>query len=211
MTKQPVPFNDYRRIYSTIHALLESEEHDLSRSCIYFSLTGAAILREQYQLEANVFMGLAALKVCEGEQEILTFGEIVNNQVQSTHSGFHSWIEVGEWFIDFTAPQYSKMIESSCVNNTCPSKMFQRHFSEMAEHPNELKSIGDFFFYPNKQLADEMTDMFIAYPKNIDFVNVCNEWYRKPPNKMQKSILLGNGIGKTKTVKLKTISISGAW
>ena len=211
MTKQPVPFKDYRRIYCTIHSLLESGDHDLSRSCIYFSLAGAAILREQYQLEANVFMGLAAIKVCEGEKEILTFGQIVNNQVRSTHSGFHSWIEVGEWFIDFTAPQYPKILESSFISNKCPSKMFQRHFSEMVERPNELKSVGDFFFHPNKQLADEMTDIFIANPKNIDFVNICNDWYCKPPNKIKRSILLGNTIGKTKTVELKAIPISGEW
>jgi hypothetical protein len=211
VTKQPIPYNDYRRIYCTIHSLLESEEHDLGRSCIYFSLTGAVILREQYQLEANVFMGLAAFKVCEGEQEILTFGESIENQVQSTHCGFHSWVEIGEWFIDFTAPQFSKLLEYSNVNNTCPSKMFQKHFTEMAKHPNEIKYIGDFFYHPNKQLAGEMTDMFVANQKNIDFINVCNDWYRKPPKKMQKSILLGNGIGGTKTVGLKAFPISGAW
>lgn len=211
MNKLPIPFKDYRRIFCTIYSLLESEEHDLSHSCIYFSFAGATILRNHYKIEANVFMGLAAFRVIENDDELLMFAELKGNRLESNHFAFHSWVKVGEWFIDFSAPQFPKMYEASGNTNEVNSKMFQKHVSEMAETPNDLNNVGDFFFAANKELTNEMDSMFESNPQNLDFLEVCSQWYRKPPRKMQKNICLGNGLGDTKSVQLRTLSVAGSW
>jgi len=212
LTSTPIPFLDYKRIFNTIYSILLSEDAEMNHSCLFYSILGATILNKQYKINAKVYVGLAALKVDDSEDAILIFAEEVNGRVTSTDNGFHSWIETeDEWLIDFSAPQFPDILKSNGQQHKCGTKMLQKPISDMSSSPNDFKNIGEFFYYPNLDLTNEMIDNFVSIPGYVDLVNICNQWYRKPPRKMIKSFQVSDGRGNLNTVTLNTKSIVGSW
>lgn len=211
MRKAPIGLNDYRKIFNTIHSILVSEDADLNHSCLFYSLFGALILNTHYKIKAKAFAGFAAYKIGEAEDELLVFAEDKEGKVISSEKGFHSWIQVEEWLIDFSAPQFPKLIESMGLRCHCTAKMFQKPIAAMADSPNNLKVIGDFFLYPNLELTNELVDHFVAFQGYIDLANICNQWYRKPPQKMLESVPVSDGLGNINIMKLHDIPLAGEW
>ncbi len=206
-----LPFPDYKRIFSTICSILQSEKTEINHSCIYFSVIGSFILHEHYKLEPKVYMGVAAYMLDEKMQNVLAFAERNETQLFCSENGFHSWIVVNDWIIDFTAPLFPNMLKSMHKNASCEPKMFQKPLSVICASAADLKFNGDFYIHENIQFTNEMMDHFSKRPFNTDIAEICCKWYRRPPIKMAKAITVSNGVGDFKQVQLKSYNIAGSW
>lgn len=188
----------------TIYSVLNNEEANLLKSCFYFSMFAAAILRRHYKLEATVTAGIAGYRIGEGEQNVLMFAELVGNELQCTDNGFHAWVEVDGWLLDFMAPLFPQIMPGQ-------AKMLQKKLSDSAEDLEALEKPGDFFLSPDAQRTNELFEHFLSKPAHSDLLQIAEQWYRRPPKKMQKAISIGDGRGAVNTVSLTGTRLSGAW
>ena len=211
MRKTLIPFQDYKKIFSTIYSILQNENAEINHSCIYFSVIGSFILHEHYKLDPKVYMGIAAYMLDDKKNNVLAFAEKNGNKLISSENGFHAWIVVKDWVIEFTAPVFPNMLKSMDENASCEPKMFQKPLSVMCPSSANLKSNGDFFLHEDIPFANDMLDHFSKRPFNTDIADICCKWYRRPPRKMLKSITIGDGAGKLKQVPLRSYRISGSW
>jgi len=156
-------------------------------------------------------MGIATFMLDEKNEHVLAFAEKENGQLFSSENGFHAWIVVNDWVIDFTAPLFPRMLKTKCETAICEPKMFQKPLSQVCSTASDLKSNGDFFIYENIPFANEMMYHFAQLPFNTDIAEICCKWYRRPPRKMLKAITIGNGAGEEKQVPLKSYRITGRW
>ena len=145
------------------------------------------------------------------KNNVLAFAEKNGNKLISSENGFHAWIVVKDWVIDFTAPVFPNMLKRMDENASCEPKMFQKPLSVMCPSSANLKSNGDFFLHEDIPFANDMLDHFSKRPFNTDIADICCKWYRRPPRKMLKSITIGDGAGKLKQVPLRSYRISGSW
>jgi hypothetical protein len=191
--------------------VLLNENAKIHHSCIWFSLIGAAILDQYYQLKPKVFMGIAAYMVNGTSQSVLTFAEKAGDRFISSEGGFHSWIEVDDVIIDFTSPLFPTMMKTPDDKPLCESKIFQRSIETMVNSPRELAATGDFFMLGDAKLTDNLVDDFVSVPANMDILNICCSWYRRPPSEMQQMIGISDGTDAIRPLYLQRFEISGAW
>lgn len=206
-----IPQEDYHRIFCTIYSILLSDNADIQHSCIPFSVVGAVILNEHYNINAKVCMGMAAYVVDGVNKNVLAFAEKVGDKHISSQCGFHSWIESDDFVIDFTAPLFPNMVRDSTGQSLITPKMFQKKTASMADSTSQLEATGDFILSGNGDLTNEIMNTFASVPYNIDLINVCFSWYKKPPLKMLKVIPLSDGFGRIKNVPLQSFHICGSW
>lgn len=206
-----IPLEDYCRIFRTIYSVLLNENARIHHSCIWFSLIGAAILDEHYKLNPKVFMGVAAYMVDDSSQTVLTFAEKNGDRLVCSENGFHSWIKANDVIFDFTSPLFPTMIKTPEGKSLCEPKMFQRDIEAMAASPRELAVSGDYFMNPDAKLTNDLIDNFIEIPANMDLLNICSSWYRRPPSEMPQMIGITDGRGTINNVQLQPFQISNAW
>jgi len=144
-------------------------------------------------------------------RNVLAFAEKAGDKHISSQCGFHSWIEVDDFVIDFTAPLFPNMVRDNTGQNLYTPKMFQKMTTSMASSASQLEATGDFFLSGNGELTNEMMDAFVEVPYNIDLVNVCCSWFKKPPLEMLKVIPVSDGFGRIKNVSLQSFNICGSW
>ena len=212
MARLLIPNDDYCRIFRTIYSVLHSENAEIPHSCIWFSLIGATILHKHYNLSAKVFMGIAAYMVDDASLSVLTFAEKDGQRLVSSEAGFHSWIEVDGFIIDFTSPLFpTMMMKAPGSKSLCKPQMLQREIETMAKSPRELAVTGDFFLSPNAKLTNDLVDDFISVPLNMDILNICGSWYRRPPSEMPQTINVSDGRGGISSIHLQSFDVSGKW
>jgi hypothetical protein len=206
-----IPLKDYERIFKTTYSILKSENAKIESSCIYFSIFGANILKEHYKLDAKVHAGIAGYKVGSGEKNVLMFAEIDGDNLACTQNGFHCWVEVDGWFLDFMAPIFPNVMKASGSNESCKAMMMQKNLDQMSENIDALTNLGDFFLssYPNRR--EEISKDFFSKPANTDLLKICSQWYKKPPRKILKDIPISNGKGTINNVQLTNKSVVGVW
>jgi len=211
MKRPLIPLEDYCRIFRTIYSVLLNENARTTHSCIWFSLIGAAILNEHYKLNPKVFMGIAAYMLDDSSQSVLTFAEKDGDRLICSETGFHSWIKTNDVIIDFTSPLFPTMIKAPDGKSLCQPRMFQRDIETMATSPRELTVTGDFFLSADANLTNDLIDDFIAVPMNMDLLNICSSWYRRPPSEMPQMIGITDGRGAINNLYLQRFEVSGAW
>jgi len=210
LKKSLIPFIDYKRIYSTITSVLSNEECEIDHSCLYFSILGARILQVHYKLQPEVYMGLAAFKMGESVEDTLFYAELEESSLVCTENGFHSWVVVGDWIIDFTAPRFNELLKRKRNRDYGSPKMFQKRINDMSASPYELNNVGDFFLNINDELTENFFNKFVSHPMNHDLMEITADWYRKPPRKM-KAIGISDGKGYSNKVSLQNQSLVGSW
>jgi len=142
---------------------------------------------------------------------VLTFAVKDGNRLVSSEAGFHSWIEVDGLIIDFMSPLFPVLMKTPDGKALCKSQMFQREIETMAKSPRELAATGDFFLCPNTELTNDLVDDFISVPLNMDILNICASWYRRPPSEMPQTIDVSNGRGGIDNLHLQHFDVSGEW
>lgn len=202
-----IKLKDYERIYQITSAVIESEDGDTTHSCIYYSLFGAAILLNHFGLDAKVRCGLALYHLGEDDQ-VLCFGEMLSSGVKSSEDGFHCWVEVDGWIIDFMAPRFGSIKRTEFTKN---SKMFQKKASNMKKHPDDMKQSGDFFLLHNPELSARVLVPVVERIGVQDLANVCSEWFKKVPKKILNYAATADQNGKIRRITLKPISLRSNW
>ncbi len=193
---------EYFRIYSVIHAVLESENADTNKSCVFYNYCGAYILNEHYKIPAKVYSGFAAYHL--GVEHILGFGKIENNYLSSTSDEFHTWIEVDGWLIDFMAPEFPNVLAEFDPNIKIPRKMMQKPLSKMVETPDDISKSGDFLLLPDMDVTSALMSQIQTQVTFVDLIEICSKWYNKKAEKMLKSIHVADNGGNLKNINLSS-------
>lgn len=205
MPKGPlIPLRDYERIHMAIYSVISNEEGDPLKSCFFFSMFAAGILRRYYKVDAKVTAGIAAYRLGVQDKNTLMFAEAVDGHLECTGDGFHAWVEAGDWVIDFMAPLFPKLIP-------CTAKMFQKKAEQAAPTPDALSVPGDFFVSGNQAMTDSLFEHFISRPAYADLLQITENWYKRPPKKMPETVGIGDGRGRVDMVKLHGTRVIGAW
>ena len=206
-----IPMPDYERIFKTIHGILLTEKTDDSKSCLYFGIFGATILNHYYKLNAKVKMGCFFFKPFLESNNVLAFAKMENGHLISSYDAFHCWIEVGDYIIDFTAPLYRKLLAEYEMPSVIERKMFQKPISDTSPSPNEVSNAGSFFLASNSILESQLMNEFFMKQTNKDLMEICLDWFKPYPKKMDVVVHIGDGKGDINTAKLSPFSITGAW
>jgi hypothetical protein len=202
MDKYLIPLKDYERIHKTIYSILINEDAQTHHSCIYYSLFGAYILNEHYNIDPKVHAGIAGYRLVSGDQGTLLFAEINGSYLSCSDNGFHCWIEAEGWLIDFMAPSFPAMMKEAGNNNTFKPFMFQKEINLASETPDEMSDIEDFFISSYPEFMNDIFNNFISKPLNTDLIEICSQWYKKPPKKMVKNLPISDGKGNISTISL---------
>jgi len=211
VSKYVIPFKDYERIFKTIYSILKSENAKMEHSCLYYSIYAAKILQQHYKLEPKVHAGVAFYRVGKEENQVLGFADQSGDNITCTKNGFHCWVEVKGFMLDFMAPIFPEIMKKMGQTEICSPYMFQKCSDLSCSNPSNLSTIGDFFVesYPN--VMEDLLNNFSSKQANIDLVEICSKWYKKPPKKMMKTIPISNGKGIINDVAFSGKSLVGAW
>jgi hypothetical protein len=201
---------DFERIFRTVHGVLLNEKADLDRACLFFAVIGASILRIHHKLDAVVVCGFAAFKIDENN-DVLVLGTQKDGFLASENNAFHCWVQCNDWFLDFASPLFQEMFASCGIQKTCPRRMLQKQQWEMSESLSELRSRGHFLYGGNQDLTKRLVDGFFSRRAYEDILNICLEWYKPTPKKMQEVIGVGDSKGRVMQTRLSPIVLNGAW
>jgi len=206
-----IPMRDYGRIHKTIYSILESEDGNTEASCFYFCLFGASILRAHYRLNAKVVAGIAAYKLDSSSGDLLVFAENQSGQVVCSENGFHCWLEVDGWLIDFMGPLFHQMMLSRGCESSCEPWMMQKRLRSMSESIESMDKQGDFYLRSSRKQLESLERYAMSKRAYADLAEIAVGWYKRPPKKMMKSIPVADARGDVKNVSLQGKSLLGAW
>ncbi|AGH45846.1 DUF2026 domain-containing protein [Paraglaciecola psychrophila] len=202
-----IKLKDYERIYKTINSIVKNENADPTVACTFFSFYGAHILREHYKMDAQPLAGMCFYHM-GGNNDVLSFAKLDGDNFSSDIDAFHCWVVVDGWLIDFMAPAFSD-IKTGKV--PLKAKMMQKPISEMAESLNHLTKEGDFYFDANPEVLENRMEYLASSLAYSDLADICSQWYKKPPKKMNSAIQIKDGKGQLNSIALQGNSVIGAW
>ena len=142
----------------------------LMGGCMFFAIIGAEILRTHYSIDAKAVAGSFGIALDDSNSN-LGFGYKESN---SSKDDFHFWVEYDGKIVDFISPLYGEMVNDVSIK----PKIFLRNQNDAT---NKLDKMGDFVFEKEAQLTDELNQYFYNKPAYNDILNLCNEWFKKPP------------------------------
>ena len=208
MSKFLIPRADYQRIFRTIYSVLVDETVDLTKACVAINTIGASILKQFYGLDAHPFAGIAGY--CVKPESVILFATNRKGILEADDGGFHCWIETEDWVVDFTTPLFPKLLEGSAMPNL-GAKMMQRRYVSAKKSPQELVSSGDYFIHADIDFTKHALTKFASKQGHHDLVNICLNWYERPPKAMMNSIRIGNEKGEIREVLLSRYEVVGEW
>jgi hypothetical protein len=196
-------------LFRVIHAVIENEEGDSSKACLFFSIAGAYLLDRSHAFKgARPVAGIAGYNLRTPTNLSIIFGAVENGEWSSDENNFHCWIEVDGWIIDFTAPLFDDMAPSERKGAPVPRLMFQK--PAVADVEN-METPGAYMHVPNSQLTAALMAYFVQKPAHSDLIDICKQWYERPPKKMASSIGISDQHGTVKEVRLSRLRVEGAW
>jgi len=204
-----IKLKDYERIYKMINGIIINEGADPKISCTFFAFYGATILSDHYKIDAKAVSGSCCYNL--GKNNILTFGEIYENQLVSNKDAFHSWVLADGWLIDFMAPVFPDIMKNQNSNISIPSKMIQKPINTMSQSIDGLCSEGDFYFHISPEMIEDRKEYLKSSLAYSDLATICSRWFKKPPKKMIREIPISDGKGNQKMVGLSGRSVVGKW
>lgn len=109
------------------------------------------------------------------------------------------------------APLFLKAVQRKGYLGNFPAKMFQKPLAAMAVSHRHLKRDGDFYLQPNLRLSEEIFSGAADQVYVQDVVNMCIQWYRKPPAKIPNTCHVASSRGGTEKLSLSSLVLEGAW
>lgn len=206
--KLVITLPDYERIFRIIHGVLLNEKGDPLRACMYFSAIGCAILDRYHRVKAEPVFGMAAYKL---DGQVMVFGEKDGQAIRATPTGFHCWIEAGGVALDLQAPLFKDLAAKQEPPIVLSRRMMQKRLDQASASIDEMAASGTHWYSRDDSLRSELLADFIQKPANSDFVEICLQWYKPTPKKIQDHIHLGNQHGQVSKVPLSLLRINGAW
>lgn len=206
-----VPLTDYLRIHNVIRSVLDSVDAHTAHACLFFSVAGAAMLREFYKKDAYPVAGAMVMLIDDEQRNALSFATLNNGSLESTRTAFHAWVGCNGYVVDFMAPLFPIACAAASRPFEAPCRMFQKPMTTMASSHEHLDEPGDFHLLPNAELTADLVQSFFRRPAGSDLVNICRHWYRRPPKAIAPEMMMRDDLGAVTRIKLKSSPVSGAW
>lgn len=207
----PITLPEYERLFRTIHAVVANEKGDPTEACLFFAVAGAYLLKRHHKLSsACPLAGVAGYNLRTETNFALVFGKSEGDLLVADADHFHCWIEVDGWVVDLMAPLFDEMAPADRKGTTIPRFMFQKPVITEVNAVN-LDTPGAYLHRPNDRLTTELMKGFTDKPGYFDLVQICDQWYVRPPKKIAQSIGIADQTGDAKQVSLSMIRLEGAW
>ncbi|WP_176060238.1 DUF2026 family protein [Paraburkholderia sp. BCC1876] len=209
--QRPLTLVDYQRIFQVAHGIIVELGKNKAKSCVFFSMVGAFILKKYHGIQARPVAGSAYFKLDESDVVLAVADPTKNFESSSLDGGFHCWVETDRWCIDFTAPLFPEMMQDAGSTSKCDRKMFQKSVASMAESPYALERAGDYFLDVDVELTRELMRLNVERNDVLDLINVASTWYRKAPMAMAREMSIMNDLGQVSKLSLDAPAIVGVW
>ena len=222
--KPPLTFAEYQRLHNVIHSLALNWKNDVGRSCVFFSITGAALMHKHYNRNAKVICGSGAVMLDPKSETILHwFKRTEDGTITTGLDAFHAWIECDGWLIDLMAPNYRESMigvkpiaigyEEGEVPQASvpPRKMLLKPVNRTEGTFDDMKKSGDCVFVPDREVTTSIIDKAFERPQFGDILNIAASWHRPVPEKMQPSITITDDLGELTTINMVKRELVGAW
>jgi len=211
-----IPMPDYVRIFRVMRAVVERIDADSNEASLFFTMTGAAILRHFYKKEARVLVGAAFFLVDQQSHSVLSIaqsnsGETGKVIVDSDREHFHCWLECDGQIIDFQALVFPEALARTGSDVRIPRKMFQKQKAGISTSPESLETVGDFYLQPNIALTNGLVRAFFASPLQMDLMRGCMKWFTRPPKKISSGMSMQDSEGTVYEMGLSDVEVVGAW
>jgi Protein of unknown function (DUF2026) len=211
-----IPMPDYVRIFRVMRAVIERIDADSNEASLFFSMTGAAILKHFYKKEARVITGSAFFLVDQKSRTVLSFAKssdskIDATKVESDRENFHCWLECDSQIVDFQALAFPEALARTGSRVRIPRQMFQKQKTSMSASPESLQAAGDFYLHANIALTNELVRAFFASPLQLDLMRGCMKWFTRPPKKVSSGMSMQDGEDAIVEMALAEIDVTGAW
>ncbi|MET3469517.1 hypothetical protein ABIC78_000019 [Novosphingobium sp. 1529] len=211
MSRFLLPLTEYNRVYQVVHGvLLGIPEANAEKACTFFATFGAYVLNREYGIDARVVAGAFSFAMSDAE-EIAFFGRIEKDQLVSADDAFHMWVQTKTHVFDFMAPIYREAFAARPGAAPLPRKMMQRRLEDEAPSLDALRQAGDFRYYPNPDLTQELTDHFFDRQLNADLLNVATAWYGKRRARQAPTFAMADEKGTVTHLALANTTANGAW
>ncbi|TAN55117.1 MAG: DUF2026 domain-containing protein [Rhodospirillales bacterium] len=211
MSKFLLTLSEYNRIYQVAHGVLQGvPDITAEKTCLFFAAFGGYVLNQKYKIGARVVGG--AFCFCLNDaNDVATFGKIEDNQLVSESDAFHMWLQTETHVIDFMAPIYRETFADRPTPTILPRKMMQRRFEEKAANLDALTRAGDFLYFPNPDLTNELLDNFLGSQFTRDLLKVAWTWYGNRHVKQVPTFEMRDENGQITPLSLTTTVAKGAW
>ena len=208
-SRPPLTLPEYERLFRVIHAVIENEEGDSSKACLFFGMAGAFLLSRIHCFKgARPIAGVAGYNLRTPTNLAIILRTVENGEWSSDEKNFHCWIEVDGWVIDLTAPLFDNMAPFDRKGATVPRLMFQK---PVGADFKDMNTPGAFMHIPNPELTVALMGHFAQKPAHSDLIGICEQWYKPPPKKMAPSVGIGDQHGRVREVRLSPLRVEGAW
>jgi len=214
---QPViPLLDYLRIFRVMNAVVSSLGSDSNKTCLFFCVTGAAILKRFYRKEARVLVGSAFYLLDDATSSVLAItkfedGQLAKGIIESDRDGFHAWLECEGQIIDFQAPVFLEALTRTGNPVRIPRKMFQKPRDQMSSGPDRQERVGDFYLVPNLPLTNLLVPGILEHQLSLDLMHICMTWYVKPPKPIPRRFAMMGDNGNVVHLALTNIYLCWVW
>lgn len=199
-------------MFRVIHAIIANERCDPAKACVFFAMAGSFILTMHHGLNnAHPMAGFAGYNLRLPSNLVLLLGAVQDNEPISTKDAFHCWIEVDGYTLDLTAPLFDQMAPADQKGQRIAPQMFQRLSASGVLSVGQLGSPGAFMHSRNPELMTALQARFVQLRANEDLVQICAQWYVKPPKKMAPYVGVLNQQAQVQRVAPSSIRIEGAW
>lgn len=223
--RPPLTFTEYQRLHNVLHSPSSNFNDDQGRACVFFSITGAALMHEHYKLNAKVICGSGAVMLDPKTETVLSwFTQNEDGTLSTGPDAFHAWIECDGWLIDFTAPNYrestigaTRRIHNGAKGETLPPvfitpRMMMQKRAELTDGSlDDLAKAGDCVFVPSQEVTTAIIDRAFERPALGDIIHIAQTWHRPVPKKMESSITITDDLGEVTTIKLIVRDLVGMW
>lgn len=211
-----IPMPDYVRIFRVMRAVIERIDADSNEASLFFSMTGAAILKHFYKKEARVIAGSAFFLLDQKSHAVLSFTTSADNKseaatVDRDRENFHCWLECDGQIIDFQALAFPEALARTGSSVRIPRHMFQKQKAAMSASHESLQATGDFYLQANIALTNELVHAFFASPLQLDLMRGCMKWFTRPPKKISNGMSMQDGEHAIVEMALAEIEVTGAW
>lgn len=198
---------DFERISQSVLGILVAEKANITASCLFFGIIGESILNRHYKLKAKTVVGSAAFNL--GGAKPIAFANPDGESVSIGEENFHCWVEANGWFLDFSSIVFPEII-APFGGQPCPRLMFQKPMAKTSLAMSKLQSQGAFYCLSDEELTAQRIAEFRDTPAYVDLVEICTDWYKKPPKPMPP-IGLADKYGNTKPAFLSPTKFNGVW
>ena len=206
--KRDINLKQYELIFRIVSSVGEKFANGATRSCQFYNVTGAYILKEALKIDARPIMGAAFVKVSQ-EGPVLAYAGKEDGKFFSSPDAFHCWVETEQFYIDFTAPEYC--METNYAAESIPRKMFQKSKASMSKSPGLLQNPGDFFFERHPELTSYLLQEMFSKVASGDLAQICSDWYKQSRKKIVPELGVMDDRGEKMIIKLKKAALHGAW